>query len=233
MSAAQLKTEIANLQRRLSRIAVNGGNNNSPNSRPRRRRPVRRANQSMAVVAPAIQPPVARAGPSRSRRGKAVSANDGSIRISRGEFLDVVTVQLVKKLTPDSFPWLSALAKAFDRITWHSCTIQYKPAVGTTTNGIVTYGVDWDSDQGRLLDLKMAQALTPLQTHPVWQCSELRLPPPKLQTRKEYKLRAGTDKTDDFDLAPGDLLVWVEGNQGLVGQIWVQYDVTLFGTTVA
>jgi hypothetical protein len=132
-------------------------------------------------------------------------------------------------LQPKNFSWISGVAKAFERIVWHECHIYWKPAVGTTTNGIIAYGADWGSNDSSV-DKKTVQACTPVYDHPVWQDTRSRpmvLPRNRLQSRKEYIL-SGKDASD---VQPGRIAYYCSAS-GLTscGELWVRYRVSFYGT---
>lgn len=243
MSANQLKQQIASLQRRLARVSFNaspstaasssvpGAASKSQRRRRRRNRNTRPANSAGRFIAPATRNP----NPSRVRNPRGITPS-GSIRIRRKEFLGQVkgnttgTASSYYSLSPTSFPWLKNLAKSFDRYKWHSCVIYWKPAVATTQAGIFIMGLDWDSQTTATLDMEWVAALTPVSEVPVWQMCQLVAPPSKLMTRKEYFI-TGDTKADQVDLTPG-YLAWSVSSKldDVVGHLWVEYDMTLFGT---
>lgn len=214
---------------------------------PPKRRRNRRNKRGSAVVAPPVQQAQIRAVAStsggrrrRRARGSGVAASlDGSMTIMREEFVAAIKVSDtagVIKLIPQSFSWLKNIAKAYERLTWLSAKVYYKPAVGTNQDGLVVYGVDWNSkppseDPTR----EQVQALTPVADHPVWQDSRpqpMVLPSSKLQTRKEYLIATG----DDCDQMPGVLLYNCSvqknpANTKLLGELWICYKIHFFGTT--
>lgn len=238
-----MKKQIAGLQRRLAGLNVSAADTSTgprsvaSKSKRRRARRVRGSRSGVsgaAYAAPRIQSP--------NPRGNAPGASaDGSIRIRRKEFLAEIKGQTggvngYKLLTPGSFAWLANLAKAFDRFMVHSMSIHWKAAVGTNRDGLVSYGIDWDSSKAERMTRQMVLALTPVNDHPVWQSASMPLPKGKLMSRKEYVIRkdGGADsKAGDFDCMPGYLLYSMTGIEGLVyGEFWVDYDLTLFGTTI-
>lgn len=163
---------------------------------------------------------------------------DGSITLSRSELLTSVDVQANADTstgaiqlypTPQNMTWLAKLAAAYDQIVWHSARVFFKPACGTTRNGSLLIGVDWDptaADTARAT----VQSCTPVTEAPVWQQSQLTLPSTRLQSRKYYFLKGSPQAQDK---APGVLLyhakVDKESNQRFYGDIWIDYRVTLQG----
>lgn len=156
----------------------------------------------------------------------------GSIRISRRELLITLKGETASAtLKPLNFPWLKNIAKAFDRVSWHGAKVFYRPSVGATTSGSVAIGVDWDSNTATLTYENVA-AMTPFTDGAVWQPLTLVLPRNKLMSRKEYVITPNKDKDSDFDLSPGYLCVAADGapSNTTLGHVWIEYDLTLFGT---
>lgn len=182
--------------------------------------------------------------------------NGGQITLTRSElFLQVVSVAEPKApsdanntlgavaIAPGTgvMPFLWKLAQCYTRLKWNSLSFEWKPAVGTTTNGILTYGV-------RLMDDRKAgvppvpatraqvSSLYPVNDHAVWCAATLRVNNDLLMSRKWYATEpTGTpDSTfDNFDYAPGSLEYGLthDADKGVAyGEFWVTYSVTLDGT---
>lgn len=245
MSLQSLQSEIAALQRRVQALQLPVSS--AKTARNRRKRQRRRAKQAGAAaggvpVAPMTQAPVQGAGGGRRRRARGggggiptISNGQGAVRVRRTEFaLEVSGGTAVQGFyfRAEDFPWLGNLAKSFDRITWHSATVCWKPAVGTTVDGLVSYGMDWAGDR-QVTKRSDLLAFTPVQDHPVWQQSQMVLPSARLQTRKEYvtKQNDSVSNRPFYDSSPGLLTVVTTNTAAKVmGEIWITYDVTLFGT---
>lgn len=246
----QLKDQIAGLQRKLAKLEVNAANSSSDNggsstraAKRRRRRERARlglSGVSGGVVAPVVQNPLARAsGMGRRRRrgagSNAITSDAGAITVSRCEF-----VAEVKKdsdyfvLSPLRLPWLKGLAASFDRYVWLKAHIVYKAAVGTTKSGLVAVGPDWDSYHSTSYSRQDVLAYTPVYESPVWQSGRLALPPSRLMTRKEYRLKEWTSQATEgevFDLFPCVVVYNCSGTETITyGEIWVEYTVRLIGT---
>lgn len=108
----------------------------------------------------------------------------------------------------------------------------WKPAVGTTVGGLITYGIDWDSDSPKT-DRVAISAYTPNATHAVWADNSSRpliIPPQRLMSRLWYTF----DSTAKQDAQPG-IVVWaVEGDKSkLMGEFWMRYKVKFSGTVAA
>lgn len=233
MSANSLKQQIAALQRKYAKLTVSPSaastSSGTATQRRRKRRGGGSASNAVRYIAPVVRNPV----PNQVRRKKGVVPQSGTIRIKRKEFVTEVNKNILPSgfpLHPESFPWLKNLAKNFDRIVWHGCTIFYKPAVGTNTSGIFLMGIDWGSNKQQTTTNSFVASLTPVLEVPVWQLSSLKLPTNKLMTRKAYEL--SSSNKDDNDRLPG-YLVWAPiASTTTIGHVWVEYDVTLSGTTI-
>lgn len=225
-----LRSQIANLQRKLSRMQVQTNNNSgTPQSNPRRRRPRRRRPRAGAggYVAPRVSNPNPRAG----APSKGISPQ-GSMRIARRELLGAVDQKYAAsiEMVADSFPWLKKLSASFERIAWRKLVVLWKPAVGTTTNGRIMIGADWDAHHANTTATSVA-ALTPIMDVPVWQQGTLVLPPNRLMTRKEYMISDAGKTVDLIDRCPVALAIYVGGTgTDVIGHVWIDYEVDLFGT---
>lgn len=135
------------------------------------------------------------------------------------------------------FPFLQNLARVYTRLKWERMVFEWRPAVGTTTNGILTYGVRLMDDNTTPPTSRIQiSALSPVNDHPVWQTSFMPVPSELLQSRKWYAIqRAGTGVTnpDLVDLGPGSLqygfTVDTSANDRMYGEFWISYTVTLDG----
>jgi hypothetical protein len=114
--------------------------------------------------------------------------------------------------------------------------IEWRPAVGTTTNGIITYGA-------RLMQTKALEvpksridvsALSPVMDHSVYQPSSMDVPRSLLQTRTWYALQDTLTDVDFVDVAPGGLWYGLQASNvaagGLVGEFWISYTATMDGS---
>lgn len=239
---ANLKAEIANLQRKLAKTTITPANGASRGSRRVRRGRGRGGNSrgrgGNRYIAPVMRNP----NPSRlAKPGGAVSAA-GTIRIKRKELLTALDLdksgyyKKAVELNVGSFPWLKNISGSFEQVQYHKLAFHYKPAVGTTASGLFMMGMDWNGKADMDDNTKAMTAVsnsTPVVEVPLWQMASMVLPANKLQTRKSYVTQNSVEVTY-FDKAPGLLLVYVKGDattQGLfIGNLWVEYEVTLSGT---
>lgn len=235
------KGKIDQLANQMKQVALS--------SAPARKKPRRKNKSSVMVAVPAaMSTPVYTT--STRRRKKRASATQGSIVVSRKELIKTVTLEASASdvggniiLAPSSFTWLAGLAKSFEDYQWQSLRIWWRPAVGTSTSGMIAYGVDWNfSSAGnktcKLLHVESPKrnqvvALTPSADHAIWQDTTSRslvLPANLMRTRRWFVL--GTEKAD---LAPGQLAYAATSDAAgaggkFLGEIWASYSVRLFGT---
>jgi len=258
--AASLKNQIATLQRKLAKTQLNGPSSNSASranmpsgsTRAKRRRNRRNASGG-SVGARYIAPVVVDVNPKRTSRPRGNISPAGSMRIRRRELLTALNGQdknywLIspsKTNTTYSLSWLPGLAANFDRYKVHSLKFVYRPSVGTTTAGTVMMGIDWDSRGWTSMTstnanyMKYIAASTPMIETPAWQAATLVCPPSKLMSRKEYMIWEQAEKNswvvkeeDKCNVSPGSLVFMSTVASGECGHIWVEYDISMYGTSV-
>lgn len=176
----------------------------------------------------------------------------GEVVISRSEMVVSVTTGSTANvggafiLDAINFSWLANLAKAFERLRWLSLAIEWRPAVGTTTDGTIALGVDWGSSSADTLQLrrglwglhasvdrKEVLACTPNSDSPLWQpVKMMQLPVSRLQSRDWYEIPVNTStKVAVYDRAPGSVVYYATaGASKTCGEIWVHYTVLMSGT---
>lgn len=172
--------------------------------------------------------------------GKA-SQPDGVISISRSELLKAIVLPKNTAeakghidIVPGSFSFLANVANSFEQLRWDSLQFFYKPAVGTTYGGLVSFGVDWDFSSSDLSRDKIS-GFTPNQTCAAWQDTEknpMVCPVGRLRNVPWY---LPNSKTAGFELkGPGKLMYAVNGTSPTtdftVGELWARYRVTMQGT---
>lgn len=245
--AAQLKNQIAGLQRKLAKLEFNGnptraattnapGTSKSGASKRRNRRAARVVPAARRYVAPIVVNP----NPKTVRRPAGAIPADGTIRVRRKELVLELKAPLkedashVIRTMVASFPWLKGLANSYDRVKWNSLVVHYKPAVSTNVSGMVMMGFDFDSNNYAKVDVAKVSALTPCLEVPAWQLASMTIPSSKLMTRKQYRIHQFTDEKDDnYELQPGFIIFYTSvTTEVTVGHIWIEYDVTLSGTTI-
>lgn len=228
---------VAALAKEISRLSINN------NSQPRRRRP-RRGGRGMECGAG-----VPAAYASRSRIGGngpiRPIGNGGRIKITRDELLCSVSTTHGKTETVNSFdlipgsgvmPFLFRLSSCYQRIRWLRAHITWRASCGTSTNGIISYGVAFNNGQS-VTTRDLVTALTPCNDHPVWQSgvnNPLVIPPSMLMSRRWYILNSSTaDKTDmDFGRFCYGLTHGATTADSR-GEFWISYTVEMEGTNPA
>lgn len=248
-SKAELKREIAALTQRMAQLGAGSRGRGGGRGRRRRGGGARAAGGVPAGGASNPTPVTAGGGRRRrrNRRGGMGSSigNGGKITITRDELLVTVatttgkTESLFSKLLkpgPDLMPFLFRLGACYQRIRWRSFAVTWRPAVGTNTNGIITYGVAYNNQ--KILDRMGVTSLTPVNDHAVWQSGRptpLVVPQNMLMTRAWYELN-GTG-TDPFDQAIGTFYCSFTHDKSDAsasrGEFWVRYTVEMEGTNNA
>lgn len=179
----------------------------------------------------------------KRRSNPSVNSNEGMITLQRCELITSIRLRANAEnadgqfvLEPASFAFLKGLAASFDRAKWNYVKIYYKPAVGTTYGGLVSFGMDWDLGNKELAREKIS-GLTPNCTVAAWADSEknpLVLPPARLQSRTWYTLSASAN---DFDRSPGIIHYAISGTAKTtaqtIGELWVSYSIVMQGTNPA
>lgn len=209
----------------------------APSGRRNRSRRARNAGGGGVAAAYAGTNNRVSAGPSRP------IGNGGRIRLQRDELLvQVNTVAnkdekvYTKSLVPGPafMPFLHRLSECYQRIRWLRMHITWRPACGTNTNGIITYGVAYNNTT-QFLTRGDVTALTPVNDHPVWQASGNRplvIPGEMLMSRKWYGLN--TTGADPFDKQVGTFVFGISHDVDPVarsrGEFWVNYSVEMEGT---
>lgn len=231
---------VDQLARLIQQLTVQNGQPRSaaPASNRRRRNRRRRARKSTRAEAlpPAGQPGMVAA--SNPRRGAAsIMGGEGHMRVSRDELCASVTtgdggdLGDSYQLNPAVFSWLKGIAASWDRVVWHSVSLSWRPAVGTTTDGIICYGFDWDPSTSTKPKTRAAVcALTPVKDHAIWQATDrspLTVRGGQLQSRRYYLIRSA----DAGDKSPATILLYITGAPAkkMVGELWIRYDVSFSG----
>lgn len=185
--------------------------------------------------------------PARKRRNKRTkkvsSQGDCTVVISRSELVHSCTTGADGlangnvNIRPDSFSFLKGFAKSFDRTKWQRVAFSYRPAVGTTVGGLISMGVDWDFSSNATTRAKIC-GLSPNVSFACWENTEKRplvLPSSRLMSRDWYS-NSTTSVAVAYDTGPGILSWAVEAPSAkstVVGEIWVDYTVTMCGTNPA
>lgn len=240
VSKAELKRELNKITSRIANTRIGGA-----------KKKKKKTNGGVPAGSTSVANPVRSARKRNSRGGRRGGGigpsigNGGRIVLSRDEFL--YTVSTVpqrgesfqsKLLRPsaDLMPFLYRLSACYQRIRWRALSITWRPAVGTNTNGIVTYGIAYNNQS--LSDRHGITSLTPVNDHAVWQSGQncpLVVPNNMLMSRLWYELNKQTGaSTDAYDQAVGTFYSAVTHDAHPVeqvrGEFWIRYTVEMEGT---
>jgi hypothetical protein len=186
--------------------------------------------------------------------------SQGSVRISHREY--VSTLQALPaggdytqrfNLSPgDSLdksiaPWLSGIAKHWQKYSWLGLSFEYIPTSSFLTTaaspalGSVNFGIKYNTEQGNIgftwtqlavLNLDSASSASPAasQMIPVECARDSTVIPTKFISDLDF-----STPTDQNLYSLGELIVLVEGTAPVaaawdIGQLWVTYDIILEGT---
>lgn len=161
---------------------------------------------------------------------------DGSIRFRFSERLTEVAntraTELVqsKDFNPGSSGCarLDTFAKAFDRYRINSVIVRYLPSVGLTSDGAITFGIDWDWKGSNTSSWVLN--LYPKTRTPVWKQASLVVPRTIMPSQwLRTSLPADTAQLGT-SFAVGILIPGVIKS---FGEIWLDYDVTFQGSKAA
>lgn len=232
----RLRREVQSLTDRLKKCGMDAGTKKAK----RRKRGTAGSQVTPGATSTLVEVP----STGRRRRGRRAKRGtmEGEIVISREELVRSLTVKASKTsaidyfdLLPENFEYLKQISTAFERVQWMSCQLFWKPAVGTTFGGLVTYAVDWDSDLGANVGRAKLSAYTPVVSHAVWQDSQktpLVLPPSRLMSRTWYLFSHSS--ADVVDKQPGRIGIAADcsasNSDVLLGEMWVRYSVKFSGT---
>jgi hypothetical protein len=131
-------------------------------------------------------------------------------------------------------PVLDSIAKTFDRYRISSICIHFRTSLGTTNNGSIVLGVDWNADNNPPAFPEGIESFYPNIRGPVWKDLDLPIPSDRLMSRTFYKIPTGTlQGVVLFDCAPFQFHAGIECEATYqIGEIWVSYDVTFDGPQV-
>lgn len=237
------RRDLNKLTQLLSALTTNNGGERGATvpataaARRRRRRRRARGRQNAAPAPPVGQPGMPSTTNPRNRATRVVG-NEGHMRIARDELCATLTAgadgsaSFTVQLNPldGAFGWLSGVAKSWERVVWHSVHISWRPAVGTTADGLIAYGFNWDPENasGAPKRAEVAQ-LSPVKDHPIWQATDRQpLVAPRAQLRgRNFYVMAAKDRSDS---TPAALQIAASGAPSkLLGEVWCRYDLTLQG----
>jgi len=131
-----------------------------------------------------------------------------------------------------SFPWISDVAKFFEKYVFHNLSFEYLPSTGSSTQGTVALCPTYKPDETLGTMDKASLLNRPDSTRcAAWQACKVKMDKKKMNNVvKEHFVRTGDvpDKklTDPYRM--DFLLERAAGNDDTpVGELWVEYDATL------
>lgn len=240
-----IRNDVRTLESLLQRMAIT---REGARRRRRRRGNSAVASNTVPLAATSSSAPTMQIFPGR-RRGKGRSPIEGEITIRRMEVLADIVARAnttsttgTKYLYPDTssaasqMPWLSNLAKCFDRLRWNYLHVFWRPAVAATVSGQIAFGVDWNQSTTSLSSSGVVTALTPSRQVAIWHDTEkekMVLPRARLQSMLWYKIGSSSD----YQMGPGSLRYYVSHDANVaekaLGSLWIEYSATMQGTSSA
>jgi hypothetical protein len=130
-----------------------------------------------------------------------------------------------------TFPWLSRVARNFEKYIVHQIRFCYEPACGTDVDGQIAMCIDHDANDPTPKFYEVTQT-SPNVMGPVWGRSSLKTLP---QSQLPYKylftrLIDELPNEDNFDKKTYDVgnLFLYNGQNSTVGYLFVEYDLSLY-----
>jgi len=192
--------------------------------------------------------PVALSGVTRPT-GPVFGKSTNSIRIHRREFVgtasngstvNTFTVTPLSQNIPGydfnpscstMFPWLSGMAKCYERFRFHSLKFEFVPSNATTTAGRYYAAVDYDYDDAVALSQQNFMANVTAVEAPVWQSSSMSCDPNALHRDMPYRFVSFTQRglnVESRTMFGGYLMIGFHTpTTGCLIDIWVEYDIEL------
>lgn len=124
------------------------------------------------------------------------------------------------KLGSTGLTLLDSLSNAYTRYVIHSLVIEYRPVVGTATDGSIVVAVDWDSSDTAPTEAKL-RAMQPQIRGPVWQPGKMALPATRLQYQRNLMISQDTIFTLQYKSTAT--------KDKVCGEIVATYDITMMG----
>lgn len=168
---------------------------------------------------------------------------DGSTRVRHREFLTNVGAEFgfdtklystgINPGDGKTFPWLSQLAKGYERYQIHSIRFEYEPFSATTTAGTVSLLIDYDpTDSGPTTKTELLNSYRAVRSS-VWMSSHTIASPVELRSDDHLFVRTKTRDltTENLKLYDVGTLFCafsdIADNRALYGELWVSYDISL------
>jgi hypothetical protein len=145
-----------------------------------------------------------------------------------------VTDKLTFKMGATGMKFLDIQGKCWDRATIHSVTIHWRTSVGTSADGSLVLGCEWDIGSTHPSDFAGVSILSPNRRSAVWQEFDVPVPSVKLMTRKYYECVAANGTAASEENTAFQLFYSVRGTANKpYGDIWCTYNITFEGPRAA
>jgi len=125
-------------------------------------------------------------------------------------------------------PRLDAFAALYDMYRVNKCVVKYRTATGTTVNGAILMGVDYDLND-LPTTLQELQATTPRVRVPVWENATINLPVDRLNRKRWMMCKSGGGDVENAENAAATVLASAPTTNDDYGEVWVDYDITFAG----
>lgn len=236
----QLAAQVAKMLR--DKPGNGQGNGAKGPSKSAKRRARRRKNNGGGAAGPSSAPtPAGFSGMSQAKLLR-FQMNEGGTRVSIAKYEcwgDILVNSGTGKtekvnefkfdLTADNAPrFLKLQAKNWGRFTVKDITLHYRPDVGTSQDGAICLGVDWNADNAAPKTVKDTYILSPNRRTTLWQPFDIHLPKDLLNSRKFYPVSSQNDKTEAFDHVPFVAYVGVRHKENTaaaysIGELWISW----------
>lgn len=131
----------------------------------------------------------------------------------------------------EAFGWLSTIAPAFESYVLNALTYTYVPSCSSASAGYVALVPDYDvSDRvdGTLLTKQRLLSMQDAIRSSIWDSCSMIATPKNLRKQKTYYVETDASSDDPRTSHVGTLYTLTDGGDGVGGELWVEYDVTLF-----
>lgn len=157
--------------------------------------------------------------------GSQIVRHKEHVRVVPGNTTDEFRVTVIQPGLKESFPWLSGIARNYDRYRFRKLTYKYVPVVGTSTNGRVAIGFDPDVLDPIPVLSSDFYSLPKYKSGPVWEEHTLEIPMRNATLFTRIATVADSDqKTYDF----GSLFIYINASDtALKGDLFVEYEIEL------
>lgn len=180
------------------------------------------------VKAPAAYATVAR---NRNReRTNRIRRTEFVADISTTSGVDYRKVYYINPAHSATFPWLSQVAKAYEKYKFHSIRFRYVSSVATDTDGYILLAPDYDpgDDNSALTKAELLSFQDAVRSN-VWNSCTLNMTQLRqfnwpLLTKFKHAVAAGNVSLFDA----GQLVILANAiHTGNIGELWVDYDIEL------